>query len=115
MAAMQLLQDFDNVLVKHVPRRMNEEANSLAQASTGLKLSLGALHKITTVQKWLLPSVKRIGLGQEVFTADPTSNDDSKWHDKEQDEVHKDLTWSHYFLIEEPKFQGYKKGREKGC
>lgn len=34
MAAMQLLQDFQDVIVKHVPRRMNEEANSLAQAST---------------------------------------------------------------------------------
>lgn len=71
MAAMQLLQDFENVTVQHVPRRMNEEANSLAQASTCLKLSSGLLYKVISVQKRLLPSVKRRGLGLEVFMADP--------------------------------------------
>lgn len=50
---------------------MNEEAISLAQASTGLKLSPGTLSKVVTVQKRLLPSVRRRGLGLEVFLADP--------------------------------------------
>lgn len=57
--------------MKHVSRRMNEEANSLALASTGLKLSPGTLSKAVPVQKRLLPSIRRRGLGLEVFLADP--------------------------------------------
>ncbi|KAH7853832.1 hypothetical protein Vadar_007117 [Vaccinium darrowii] len=82
MAAMQLLDDFQNAAVKHVPRRMNEEANSLAQASTGLKLSPGVLYKAITVQKRLLPSVKRRGLGLEALMADPKN----PAHDSPDDE-----------------------------
>lgn len=59
MTVMQLLNDYQNVTIKQVPRRMNEEANSLAQASIGLKLSSSVLYKAITVQKKLLPSVKR--------------------------------------------------------
>ncbi|XP_058220015.1 uncharacterized protein LOC131330449 [Rhododendron vialii] len=58
---------------------MNTEANSLAQASTSLKLAPETIHKIITVQKRLLPSVRRRGLGLEVFTSDFTgeeSNDE---------------------------------------
>ncbi|XP_058217478.1 uncharacterized protein LOC131328562 [Rhododendron vialii] len=54
MAVVQLMQDFDNVTIKHVSRSMNTEANSLAQASTGLK---------------------RRGLGLEVFTSDFTGEE----------------------------------------
>ncbi|XP_058202628.1 uncharacterized protein LOC131317065 [Rhododendron vialii] len=71
MAAMQLVQDFDDVTVRHVPRRMNEEANSLAQASTGLKLSPGTLFRAVTVQKKLLPSIRRRGLGLPAFIVEP--------------------------------------------
>ncbi|XP_058202642.1 uncharacterized protein LOC131317077 [Rhododendron vialii] len=71
MAAIQLVQDFDDVTVRHVPRRMNEEANSLAQASTGLKLSPGTLSRAVTVQKKLLPSVRRRGLGLPAFIVEP--------------------------------------------
>ncbi|XP_058223015.1 uncharacterized protein LOC131332735 [Rhododendron vialii] len=67
MAAMQLIQDFDNVTVKHLSRNMNTEANSLAQASTGLRLAPETIHKIITVQNRLLLSLRRRGLGLEVF------------------------------------------------
>ncbi|XP_058217452.1 uncharacterized protein LOC131328531 [Rhododendron vialii] len=70
MAAVQLIQDFDNVIVKHVSRSMYTEANSLAQALTGRKLSPETLHNIITVQKRLLPSVRRKGLGLEVLVLD---------------------------------------------
>ncbi|KAH7840453.1 hypothetical protein Vadar_017210 [Vaccinium darrowii] len=82
MAAMQLLDDFQNVTVKHVPKRMSEEANSLAQALIGLKLSPGVLYKAITVQKRLLPSMKRRGLGLEAFMTD-TENPS---HDPPDDE-----------------------------
>ncbi|XP_058185787.1 uncharacterized protein LOC131303013 [Rhododendron vialii] len=75
MAAVQLIQDFDNVTVKHVTRSMNTEANSLAQASTGLKLAPETIHKIITVQKRLLPYVRMRGLGLEVFTSDFTGEE----------------------------------------
>ncbi|XP_058185781.1 uncharacterized protein LOC131303007 [Rhododendron vialii] len=86
MAAVQLIQDFDNVIVKHVSRSMNTEANRLAQASTGLKLALETIHKIITVQKRLLPSVRRRGLVLEVFTSDFTG-------EESDDELEKD--WRH--------------------
>ncbi|XP_058198420.1 uncharacterized protein LOC131313941 [Rhododendron vialii] len=47
MAAVQLIQDFDNVIVKHVSRSTNTEANKKAT-----------------------PSVRRRGLGLEVFVSD---------------------------------------------
>ena len=72
MAAMQLLDDFDDVVLLHVPRSMNGEANSLAQASTGLRLPQGVMSKAITITKRLLPSVKRRGLGLDVFAVDPT-------------------------------------------
>ncbi|XP_058208221.1 uncharacterized protein LOC131321234 [Rhododendron vialii] len=75
MAAMQLIQDFDNVMVKHVLRSMNTEANSLAQASTGLRLAPETIHKIIIIQNRLLPSVRRRGLGLEVFTSDFTGEE----------------------------------------
>ncbi|XP_058203009.1 uncharacterized protein LOC131317479 [Rhododendron vialii] len=66
MAAVQLIQDFDN-------------------ASTGLKLSPETLHKIITVQKRLLPSVRRRGLGLEVFVSDLPVEEEEEgkedWHD----------------------------------
>ena len=72
MAAMQLMDDFDDVILLHVPRRMNEQADSLAQASTGLKLPPGVMSKVITVTKRLLPSVKRRALGLNICAADPT-------------------------------------------
>ncbi|XP_058185873.1 uncharacterized protein LOC131303099 [Rhododendron vialii] len=75
MAAMQLIQDFDNVTVKHVSKSMNTEANSLAQAFTGLRLAPETIHKIITIQKRLLPSVRRRGLGLEVFISDFTGEE----------------------------------------
>ncbi|XP_058203002.1 uncharacterized protein LOC131317472 [Rhododendron vialii] len=75
MAAVQLIQNFDNVTVKHVSRSMNTEANSLAQASIGLKLSPKMIHKIITVQKRLLPSIRRRGLGLEVFNSNFTGEE----------------------------------------
>ncbi|XP_058181214.1 uncharacterized protein LOC131299647 [Rhododendron vialii] len=72
---MQLIQDFNKVTVKHVSRSMNTEANSLAQASTGLRLAPETIRKIMTVQKRLLPSVRRRGLGLEVFTYDFTGEE----------------------------------------
>ncbi|XP_058217458.1 uncharacterized protein LOC131328539 [Rhododendron vialii] len=56
-------------------RSMNTEANSLAQASTGLKLAPETIHKIITIQKKLLPSVRRRGLGLEIFTSDFTGEE----------------------------------------
>ncbi|XP_058185752.1 uncharacterized protein LOC131302976 [Rhododendron vialii] len=51
---------------------MNTETT---QASTGPKLAPKTIRKIITVQKRLLPSVRRRGLGLEVFTSDFTGEE----------------------------------------
>ncbi|KAH7860721.1 hypothetical protein Vadar_017172 [Vaccinium darrowii] len=70
MAARQLLDEFDDASLLHVPRRFNQEANELAQIATGIKIPQGWYKRTITIQKRSLPSVKRRSASMEVFTTD---------------------------------------------
>ena len=59
MPAKQILDDFDDVIVEHIPKKFNVEVNELAQIATGVTISPGIYSKLVTVHKKLLPSVKR--------------------------------------------------------
>ncbi|KAH7856752.1 hypothetical protein Vadar_005158 [Vaccinium darrowii] len=43
MAARQLLDEFDDASLLHIPRRFNQEANELAQIATGIKIPQGTV------------------------------------------------------------------------
>ncbi|GKV01604.1 hypothetical protein SLEP1_g14149 [Rubroshorea leprosula] len=47
--AIQLLEEFDDVSLKHIPRNMNIEANELAQIASGVKMPKGILEKVIRV------------------------------------------------------------------
>ncbi|KAH7852756.1 hypothetical protein Vadar_028881 [Vaccinium darrowii] len=70
MAARQLLDEFDDASLLHIPRRFNQEANELAQIATGIKISQGWYKRTITIRKRSLPSVKRRSASVEMFTTD---------------------------------------------
>ncbi|KAH7860659.1 hypothetical protein Vadar_016463 [Vaccinium darrowii] len=70
MAARQLLDEFDDASLLHVPRRFNQEANELAQIATGIKIPQGWYKRTITIQKRSLPSFKRRSASMEIFTTD---------------------------------------------
>ena len=82
---MNLLREFDDVQVQHVPRAYNEEADNLAHIGSGTKIKANISEKMIRIQKKSLPSVKlkemasedmRIGRNRSanVFCAQGKSN-----------------------------------------
>ncbi|GKV53168.1 hypothetical protein SLEP1_g59706 [Rubroshorea leprosula] len=49
--AIQLLEEFDDVSLKHIPRNMNIEANELAQIASRVKMPEGILEKVIVIEK----------------------------------------------------------------
>ncbi|KAH7864116.1 hypothetical protein Vadar_025982 [Vaccinium darrowii] len=70
MAARQLLDEFDDASLLHIPRRFNQEANELAQIATGIKIPQGWYKRTITIQKKSLPSFKRRSASMDIFTTD---------------------------------------------
>ncbi|KAH7839844.1 hypothetical protein Vadar_009567 [Vaccinium darrowii] len=70
MAARQLLDEFDDASLLHVPRRFNQEANELAQIATGIKIPQVWYRRTITIQKRSLPSFKRRSASMDIFTTD---------------------------------------------
>ncbi|KAH7835024.1 hypothetical protein Vadar_022159 [Vaccinium darrowii] len=70
MAARQLLDEFDDASLLHIPRRFNQEANELAQIATGIKIPQGWYRRTITIQKRSLPSFKRRSASMDIFTTD---------------------------------------------
>ncbi|GKV13734.1 hypothetical protein SLEP1_g24718 [Rubroshorea leprosula] len=53
----QLLEEFDDVILRHVTRDLNTEANEMAQIAPGLKISEGVMSRIVVVEKQILSSI----------------------------------------------------------
>ncbi|KAH7841185.1 hypothetical protein Vadar_026706 [Vaccinium darrowii] len=70
MAARQLLDEFDDASLHHIPRRFNQEANELAQIATGIKIPQGWYKRTITIRKRSLPSIKRRSASMEIFSTD---------------------------------------------
>ncbi|GKV30040.1 hypothetical protein SLEP1_g38905 [Rubroshorea leprosula] len=49
--AIQLLEEFDDVSLKHNPRMMNVKANELAQIASSVKMPRGILEKVIVIEK----------------------------------------------------------------
>lgn len=63
----QLLDMFDDVVLKHRPRDFNKEANELAQLASGLKIKEEDDRRAVIVEKRILPSVKERSINFEVM------------------------------------------------
>ncbi|GKV33401.1 hypothetical protein SLEP1_g41920 [Rubroshorea leprosula] len=70
--AIQLLEEFDDVSLKHIPRNMNVEANELAQIASSVKMPEGILEKVIVIEKRMLPSIHQRGITVEACSLDVT-------------------------------------------
>ncbi|GKV36311.1 hypothetical protein SLEP1_g44457 [Rubroshorea leprosula] len=73
--AIQLLEEFDDVSLKHIPRNMNIEANELGQIASGVKMPEGILEKVIVIEKRMLPSIHQRGIMVEACSLDVTPTD----------------------------------------
>ncbi|GKV11259.1 hypothetical protein SLEP1_g22525 [Rubroshorea leprosula] len=73
--AIQLLEEFDDVSLKHIHRNMNIEANELAQIASSVKMPEGILEKVIVIEKRILPSIHQRGVTVEACSLDVTPTD----------------------------------------
>ncbi|KAL1338127.1 hypothetical protein AAHE18_10G188800 [Arachis hypogaea] len=57
--AIKLLSEFDNVIVRHVPRELNQEANKLAQIASRYKIKPSTLEKLVRIKGIFMPLRER--------------------------------------------------------
>ncbi|XP_020970106.1 uncharacterized protein LOC110268352 [Arachis ipaensis] len=57
--ATKLLSEFDNVIVRHVPRELNQEANKLAQIASRYKIKSSTLEKLVRIKDIFMPLRER--------------------------------------------------------
>ncbi|GKV12333.1 hypothetical protein SLEP1_g23490 [Rubroshorea leprosula] len=73
--AVQLLEEFDDVILRHVTRDLNTEANEMAQIASGLKIPEGVMSRIVAVEKRILPSIHMRGMAISTCSIDITQTD----------------------------------------
>ncbi|GKV46004.1 hypothetical protein SLEP1_g53027 [Rubroshorea leprosula] len=73
--AVQLLEEFDDVILRHVTRDLNTEANEMAQIASGLKIPEGVMSRIVVVEKRILPSIHMRGMVISACSIDVTQTD----------------------------------------
>ncbi|GKV04389.1 hypothetical protein SLEP1_g16547 [Rubroshorea leprosula] len=73
--AVQLLEEFDDVSIRHVSRDQNYEANEMAQIASGLRIPKGVMQKVVIVEKRSLPSIHQRGMTVSTCSIDVTQTD----------------------------------------
>ncbi|GKV05136.1 hypothetical protein SLEP1_g17178 [Rubroshorea leprosula] len=73
--AVQLLEEFDDVSIRHVPRDQNYEANEMAQIASGLRIPEGMMQKVVIVEKRSLSSIHQRGMTVSTCSIDVTQTD----------------------------------------
>ncbi|XP_057740479.1 uncharacterized protein LOC130957646 [Arachis stenosperma] len=63
--ATKLLSKFDNVILRHVPRELNQEANELAQIASSYKIKPSTLEKLVRIKDIFMPLREREVLSLE--------------------------------------------------
>ncbi|GKV29593.1 hypothetical protein SLEP1_g38503 [Rubroshorea leprosula] len=57
LVELKLLEEFDDVILRHVTRDLNIEANEMTQIASCLKIPEGVMSRIVVVKKRILPSI----------------------------------------------------------
>ncbi|CAL2270792.1 unnamed protein product [Prunus armeniaca] len=65
--ASQLVEDFDDVRLTHLPREHNTQANAMAQVASGVETSEGLSKEFFKVEKRSLPFIVEKGTPMEVM------------------------------------------------
>ena len=68
IVASKLLKKFDEVIIEHIPRNLNEDANELAQLASGYKVSPKVLSNLMEIRELLYPLEERDVLQNDVST-----------------------------------------------
>ncbi|KAL1291506.1 hypothetical protein AAHE18_20G204700 [Arachis hypogaea] len=63
--ATELLSKFDNIIIRHVPRELNQEANELAQIASRYKIKPSTLEKLVRIKDIFMPLREREVLSLE--------------------------------------------------
>ncbi|GKV33403.1 hypothetical protein SLEP1_g41922 [Rubroshorea leprosula] len=75
LVELKLLEEFDDVILRHVTRDLNTEANEMAQIASGLKIPEGVMSRIVVVEKRILPSIHMRGMAISACSIDITQTD----------------------------------------
>ncbi|GKV32763.1 hypothetical protein SLEP1_g41344 [Rubroshorea leprosula] len=75
LVELKLLEEFDDVILRHVTRDLNTEANKMAQIASGLKIPEGVMSIIVVVEKRILPSIHTRGMVISACSLDVTQTD----------------------------------------
>jgi hypothetical protein len=75
MSAQQLLQEFQECILHHIPRKENYEANGMAQAASGYRPIEDEKVKIEALKARTLPSIFTRQLGTEIFSLEVGKED----------------------------------------
>ncbi|GKV11050.1 hypothetical protein SLEP1_g22336 [Rubroshorea leprosula] len=70
LVELKLLEEFANVILRHVTRDLNTEANEMAQITSGLKIPEGVMSIIVVVGKRILPSIHMRGMAISACSID---------------------------------------------
>ena len=68
MSAQQLLQEFQDCTLHHIPRKENHEANKMAQATSRYRPLGDKKVEIEAIKARTLPSIFTRQLGTKIFT-----------------------------------------------
>ncbi|GKV51961.1 hypothetical protein SLEP1_g58574 [Rubroshorea leprosula] len=71
----QLLEEFDDVILRHVTQDLNTEANEMVEIASGLKILEGVMSRIVVVEKRILPSIHMRGMAISACSIDVTQID----------------------------------------
>ncbi|CAL2229162.1 unnamed protein product [Prunus armeniaca] len=73
--ASQMIEDLDEVILTHLPREHNSQANVMAQLALGVHISEGLYEELFKVEKRSLSFVFERGISPEVMVLTVTSDD----------------------------------------
>ncbi|GKV18516.1 hypothetical protein SLEP1_g28883 [Rubroshorea leprosula] len=70
LVELKLLEEFDDVILRHVTRDLNTKANEMAQIALGLKIPEGVMSRIVVMEKRILPSIHMCGMAISACSID---------------------------------------------
>ena len=63
--ARRLMDDFENIILEHIPRKENEQADALANLATSLAKMNIQMMSIAILQKWVMPPIQNEEVEEE--------------------------------------------------
>ena len=78
--ARRLMDDFENIILEHIPRKENEQADALANLATSLAKMNIQMMSIAVLQKWVMPPIQNEEEEEEADTVFIHIVEVKDWH-----------------------------------